>query len=380
MYIQETYIARLATLLVQHSCKVQPGEVVWIESIDVEDKIVEVVIQAVFDAKGIPLISRKSQSLMITLANKYEENGLTLMAQHELNALKDCQCFIGLRAPKNLYENKGISDDKRKILLQHYLKPVHYSYRNHHLRWVYVRIPTNALAQESHMNGQAFMEYYFQAIFQDYQEMKQRMLPLKNLLDLSSSVRITHPNGTDLSFMLSGAGSYISTAEKNVPDGEIFTSPEKESVEGTITFNIPSTYYGQYFPEITLRFEKGKVVWADAGGQTQVLNQLLDTDDGARYIGEFAFGVNHDITAPINDILFDEKMAGSIHFALGNAYPVSDNGNKSAIHWDLILAQSEAYGGGNVFIDDTLIRQNGLFTVPELLPLNSPLSPFQANK
>lgn len=377
MYIQESHIDRLAELLVQHSCNVQRGEVVWIESIDVEDRIVEAVVKAVFDAEGIPLVSRKSQSLMITLANQYDEAGLRLLAQHELNALKDCQCFIGLRAPKNLYENQEISTEKRALLLEHYLKPVHYSYRNHHLRWVYVRIPTDALAQESKISSQAFMEYYFQAIFQDYQEMRQRLVPLKNLLAHPSDVQITHPNGTDLSFKLSAAGTYISSGEKNVPDGEIFTSPEKESVEGRITFNVPSTYYGQHFPEITLQFQKGKVVWVDAGSQTKALEQLLDTDAGARYIGEFAFGVNHSVTTPINDILFDEKMAGSIHFALGNAYPISDNGNKSAIHWDLILAQTEEYGGGNVFIDGQLIRQNGLFTLPELLPLNSPLSPIQ---
>lgn len=377
MYLQESHIERLATLLVQHSCNVLPGEVVWIESIDVDDNIVEAVAKAVTDAKGIPLISRKSQTLMIALAKQYDETGLKLMARHELTALKDCQCFIGLRAPVNLYANQAISEDQRALLLQHYLKPVHYSYRNHHLRWVYVRIPTEALAQESRMSGQAFMDYYFQAMFQDYEEMNQQLVPLKQVIENATEVRITHPNGTDLSFQLSGAGTYISTGEKNLPDGEIFTSPLKESVEGKIIFNVPSTYYGQYFPEITLQFQKGKVVSTDAGRQTQALDQLLDTDDGARYIGEFAFGVNHAVKTPINDILFDEKMAGSIHFALGNAYPVSDNGNKSAIHWDLILAQSKEYGGGNVLIDGQLIRQDGLFVLPELLPLNSPILPTQ---
>lgn len=376
MHIQESHISQLANLLVTHSCKVQPGEVVWIESIDVEDRIVEAVVEAVFDADGIPLVSRKSQSLMISLANRHDEAGLRMMADHELAALKDCHCFIGLRAPENLYANQAITKDQRALLLQYYLKPVHYTYRNHHLRWVYVRIPTEAFAQESRMSGKEFSDYYFRAVFQNYQEMNRQLLPLKRILEDTAEVRITHPNGTDLSFTLSGAGTYISTGGKNIPDGEIFTSPLKKSVEGTITFNIPSTYYGQYFPEITLQFRKGKVVWADAGMQTAALEQLLDTDEGARYIGEFAFGVNHAVTAPINDILFDEKMAGSIHVALGNAYPVSDNGNKSAIHWDLILAQSKEYGGGKVFINGQLIRQDGLFTLPELFPLNSPLSPI----
>ncbi len=171
MYLEESHITRLANLLVQHSCKVQPGEVVWIESIDVEDRIVEAVVKAVFEAKGIPLIIRKSQSLMVILANQYDKEGLMLMAQHELTALQDCHCFIGLRAPKNLYENQEISHEKRSLLLQHYLEPVHYSYRNLHLRWVYVRIPTEALAQESRLSGNVFAKYYFQAIFQDYQEM-----------------------------------------------------------------------------------------------------------------------------------------------------------------------------------------------------------------
>lgn len=370
-----TYYQHIANILVAHSCSVQPGERVLIESIDVDDELTSVVAEAVHKAGGTPFVVKKSQRLMVELGNLHSEGDLDILAEKELILMKKCQCFIGLRAPQNLFESRGLTQESREKVLKYFVTPVHYQYRNKHLRWVYLRIPTKAMAQQAEMPSARFFEYYFTAISVDYASLHSKMLPLQKLLDQTNSVRITHPNGTDLKFRLSGKGTYISAGYKNVPDGEIFTSPYLDSVEGRIVFNIPSTYYGHYFEEVDLEFKSGKVVSASAGSRSSELNSILDIDQGARYIGEFALGVNPNITKPINDILFDEKMQGSIHLALGNAYPISDNGNRSSIHWDLILAQMPEYGGGAVYFDDQLIRQDGVFIPSELSDLNQTLIP-----
>lgn len=366
-----SYYQKIAQTLVWHSCAVQVGERVLIEAIDVDDDLISMVALEVQAAGGVPFVVKKSQRLMVELGNIHETEDLDILAESELLLLKKCACLIGLRAPLNLHESKGLQPEARQRILKHFVSPVHYQYRNKHVRWVYFRVPTQAMAQLSEMPTPQFFEYYFEAMSIDYPSLHQKMIPLQDLIDQTTEVRITHPNGTDLRFKLGGLGSYISAGNKNLPDGEIFTTPLVDSANGHIRFNIPSTYYGHSFDEISLEFKNGKVVGSDAGRFSSQLAEILDTDEGARHLGEFAFGVHPGITTPINDILFDEKMQGSIHLALGNAYPVSDNGNRSAIHWDLILAQSPEYGGGEVYFDDRLIRKDGVFIPSVLADLNS---------
>jgi aminopeptidase len=199
--------------------------------------------------------------------------------------------------------------------------------------------------------------------------MEAAMVPLAELMDRTDRVRILGPDDTDLSFSIKGIASYKSAGFHNIPDGELFTAPVRESVEGRIRYNVPSIYYGTAFSDVCLDFEGGKAVRATAN-DTKRLNELLDQDEGARYVGEFAFGVHPGIVKPMQDILFDEKIAGSIHLAQGNAYDISDNGNRSAIHWDLILLQTPEAGGGEIWFDDRLVSKNGRFVLPELEPLN----------
>lgn len=155
----------------------------------------------------------------------------------------------------------------------------------------------------------------------------------------------------------------------NIPDGEVFTAPVKESVNGTISFNAPTVYEGKRFESIKLHFEKGKITHAESS-DTDALNKILDTDEGARYVGEFAIGVNPYITSPMCDILFDEKIAGSIHFTPGACYDEASNGNQSVIHWDMVFIQTPEYGGGELYFDDVLVRKDGLFVIEELKALN----------
>ena len=174
-----------------------------------------------------------------------------------------------------------------------------------------------------------------------------------------------------MTFSIKGIPAVPCAGECNIPDGEVFTAPVRESVNGTIQYNTPSPYQGTVFNNVKLEFKDGKIVNATADNDIEKLNEIFNTDEGAKFIGEFAIGVNPLIKHPMGDILFDEKIDGSFHFTPGQAYEgEADNGNRSAIHWDLVLIQRPEYGGGSIYFDDVLIRENGRFVIKELECLN----------
>jgi aminopeptidase len=224
------------------------------------------------------------------------------------------------------------------------------------------------MAQQAQMSTEAFAEFFFRVCTLDYAAMIPGMKALKALMDKTDRVEITGP-GTDLRFSIKGIGSVICGGEHNIPDGEVFSCPVKDSVEGHVTFNAPTLNRGIAFDNVRLEFSKGKVIKATANN-TKALNKILDTDAGARFIGEFSLGFNPHILHPMRDILFDEKIAGSFHFTPGQAYDVAGNGNKSAVHWDMVCIQRKDYGGGEVWFDGKLIRKDGLFVPPALQALN----------
>lgn len=231
------------------------------------------------------------------------------------------------------------------------------------LRW-----PTPSMAQQAGMSTEAFESFYFDVCTLDYARMAVALEKLKARMERTEQVRITGP-GTELTFSIDQIPAVVCSGERNIPDGECFTAPVRKSVEGTIAFNTPTLYHGATFQDIVLRFEQGRIVGATSS-RSDRLNEILDTDDGARYIGEFAIGVNPKIRAPMLDILFDEKIAGSFHFTPGQAYEEADNGNRSAIHWDMVMQQDDASGGGEIWFDDEKVRKDGRFTADDLLDLN----------
>lgn len=224
------------------------------------------------------------------------------------------------------------------------------------------------MAQLANTSTEAFEDFYFDVCNLDYSKMDRAQDPLAELMRNTDKVRIVGP-GTDLSFSIKNIGAEKCSGQKNIPDGEVYTAPVRDSVNGTIAYNTPTLYNGVTFENIKFRFENGKIVEA-TGSDTKRLNEILDADEGARYIGEFAIGFNPYILTPMKDILFDEKIAGSLHFTPGQAYDVTDNGNRSSIHWDLVLIQRPEYGGGEIYFDDRLIRKDGIFVIPELAALN----------
>ena len=224
------------------------------------------------------------------------------------------------------------------------------------------------MAQLADMSTESFEDFYFKVCCLDYGKMDRAMDPLKEWMERTDRVHLLAP-GTDLTFSIRGLPAVKCAGKMNIPDGEIYTAPVRESVNGVIAYNTPSVKDGFTFRNIRLTFRNGKIVDA-CGNDAARLNRQLDIDEGARYVGEFAIGVNPHITFPMKDTLFDEKIAGSIHFTPGASYDDCFNGNRSSQHWDLVLIQTPEYGGGEIWFDDVLIRKDGRFVPERLQGLN----------
>lgn len=235
-------------------------------------------------------------------------------------------------------------------------------------KWVLLRYPTPAAAQAAGMSTEAFEDFCLEVCSLDYGRMSVAMDPLVDLMTRTRRVRIVGP-GTDLSFSIEDIPVVKAAGKNNIPDGEVFTAPVRDSVNGTILFNTPSLEDGTTYERVRLVFEDGRVVDSDSS-EPEKLRRLLDTDAGARYLGEFAVGVNPKINRPMKDTLFDEKIGGSLHVACGRAYEDSDNGNRSGLHWDIVAIQTPEWGGGEIWFDDVLVRKDGRFVLPELEGLN----------
>jgi aminopeptidase len=264
----------------------------------------------------------------------------------------------------------GIPADQMRLVGKHYAKPVHFERRVNHTKWVVLRWPSPSMAQLAQMSTEDFERFYFDVCLVDYAKMDRDVQPLRRRMDAADRVHIKGPGATDLRFSIKGIKSVPCSGDRNIPDGECFTAPVRDSVEGIVQYNAPTIYNGTTFTNVGLEFSKGRVVrcWADQNQKE--LEAIFDTDDGARYIGEFAIGFNPLILHPMKDILFDEKIAGSFHFTPGRCYEETENGNRSEIHWDLVCIQRPEFGGGTISFDGEVIRRDGLFVTDDLKPLN----------
>lgn len=359
----------LAKNLVTYSCRIGKGEKVLIESIGEDPKLlVKALVKEVYAVGGYPFVTIKDQSVTRELLKGIDKTQAELMAKYELERMKDMDAYIAIRGSENSSELSDIDSDKMKIYTDYFMRPVHLSERVNNTKWVVLRYPNNSMAQLANTSLETFEDFYYNVCNLDYSKMNKAMDSLTKLLDKTDKVRIVGP-GTDLTFSIKNIPSVKCCGLRNIPDGEVYSAPVRDSINGTISYNTPSVYQGTTFENICFKFENGKIV-AATSNNTEKLNEILDTDDGARYIGEFAIGVNPYILKPMKDTLFDEKIAGSIHFTPGQAYKLADNGNKSAIHWDLVLIQRPDFGGGEIWFDDVLIRKDGIFVIDELEVLN----------
>ena len=358
----------LAGNLVTFSCNVQRGEHVLIENIGGCDELTIELIKKIYRAGGIPFVWELTQRIRREMLLQCSKEQFELMAERDIAFMSKMQCYIGIRGGDNSSELSDVPSDKMRIYQKTYWHPVHSEIRVRKTKWVVLRYPTPSMAQQANCSTQCFEDYYFNVCNLDYSKMDHALDPLKKLMERTDKVRLT-AKGTDITFSIKGIKAIKCAGHMNIPDGEIYTAPVKTSVNGVIQYNTPSLHDGFTYTDIRFVFKDGKIVEASAN-DPEKLSSSLDIDAGARFIGEFAIGVHPYIVAPMKDTLFDEKIAGSIHFTPGNAYDDADNGNRSALHWDLVLIQTKEYGGGEIYFDDVLVRKDGLFVLPELISLN----------
>src|SRR5437588_3387284 len=357
---------KLAKLLVEYSIRLQRNETVLIEAFDIPAEMTVALIRAARKAGGIPLAQTYHTRVNRALALEASDRQLNLTASHELTRMKKMNAYIAIRGSHNVTELADVPPDKMKRIGKK-MRPVQ-DQRVKKTKWVVLRWPTPSMAQLAGISTEAFEDFYFDVCTLNYRKLLPGMKTLKRLMEATDCVQIIGP-ATDLVFSVKGIPAVICGGDSNIPEGEDFTSPEKQSVEGHVTFNAPSIYQGTAFDGIRLEFKNGKIVDATSN-ETQKLNKILDSDPGARYIGEFSLGFNPRVFHPMRDILFDEKIAGSFHFTPGQAYEEADNGNRSQVHWDMVSIQRPDYGGGEIYFDGKLIRKNGEFLPKQLRSLN----------
>jgi aminopeptidase len=357
---------KLAKLLVDYSTALQKGDKVLIDAIDIPDEFTVELMRAARRAGATPLVEVRHGRITREVLRGTDESHASLVRDLEMFRMKRVDAYIALRGSPNINEASDVPGD-RMSLYSRILRPL-LNYRVNKTRWVVLRWPTPSMAQAAGMSTEAFENFYFDVCTMNYPRMARAMFPLERRMKKADRVRLKGP-GTDLRFSIKGIGAKMCKGDRNIPDGEVFSCPVKHSVNGTIQFNTPTIYSGTRFENVRLEFKDGKIVTATSNN-TKRLIEILDTDAGARYVGEFSLGFNPHIQTPMCDILFDEKIAGSLHFTPGQAYEECDNGNRSAVHWDMVLIQRPEWGGGEIWFDDELIRKNGRFLPNDLKPLN----------
>lgn len=360
---------KLADVLVNYSCEVKQGDKVFIEAVDIPHPFTNELIRLVRTAGGIPLLKLDSNEIRRSMLLNGTEEGWSVLSKTEQDLMSQAQCYIGIRGSFNVSEMSDVPRDKQDLYERLFFRPVHLDIRVPKTRWVVLRWPTPSMAQQAEMSTSAFEDYFFHVCTLDYRKMDKAMQPLIHRLSQTDEVRIIGPGDTNLSFSVKDIPVRGCSGHRNIPDGEVFTAPIKTSVQGVIHYNAPSIYRGETHQNVRFEFKDGKIVHATSSN-TEKLNEVLDSDEGARYIGEFAIGFNPYCVKPMKDILFDEKIAGSIHFTPGNCYEDTDNGNRSAIHWDLVLMQTPEKGGGEIYFDGRLVRKDGIFVDKDLAGLN----------
>jgi aminopeptidase len=357
---------KLAKLLVEYSIQLKRNENVLIEAFDTPDEMTIAVIRAARKVGGVPFVQTYHARVNRALALEASDRQLNLLASHELARMKKIDAYIAVRGSNNITELSDVPAEKMKLIARK-MRPVQ-DQRVRKTKWVVLRWPSPSMAQLAGMSTEAFEDFYFDVCTLEYRKLQPGMKALKRLMEKTDRVEIKGPD-TDLRFNIKGIPAVICGGDRNIPDGEVFSAPVKDSVQGHVTFNAPTIYQGISFDGIRLEFKDGKIVDATSN-ETTKLNKILDSDPGARYIGEFSLGFNPRVLQPMRDILFDEKIAGSFHFTPGQAYDEADNGNRSQVHWDMVSIQRPEYGGGEIYFDGKLIRRDGEFLPKQLRSLN----------
>ena len=367
MFNKVTQEQVLAEKLVNYSCSVKKGEKVLITYSDTSNSFIESLIEEITKVGAIPLVYRLDKRIKRRLLLNSSEEMFNYYREMVAPIMQSCDAVILIGGSQNDFELSDVPSSTFSKYSRLYVEPIHFKIRCNK-KWVLLRYPTYSFAQSSRMSSEQFAQFFFKVCTLDYATMDKKMEPLKELMEHTDKVRIETPT-THLEFSIKGLPAIKCSGQCNIPDGELYTAPVKDSINGTIVFNVPAVNNGVEFNNIRLTFENGKIVDFDCNDKEK-FREILDTDDGSRYMGEFSFGLNPYCVTSVKDILFDEKMSSSIHMAIGSSYDDCYNGNKSAIHLDLIQSHTPENGGGKIYFDDKLIYEDGKFILPNLVALN----------
>ncbi len=361
----------LAEQLMHYSLEIQPAELLYLEVKGTDAlALARDIVSVTTEAGAIPVLIYHDEGIMRGFWHGANEAQMKGYGAAHLELMKRADTFLSIRGSDNPFDLQGVSSEQMSVMGKHFMTPVHMEQRLNHTRWCVLRYPNSAMAVMARRNQLEFMDFFYDVCCLDYQRLSQAMDPLKALLDEAREVHIEGP-GTDLRFSIEGLPAVKCDGHRNIPDGEVYTAPVRDSVQGTITYNTGSIQQGDLYDGVGLTFEAGRIVEATCQqGDPKRLSEIFAQDEGASYVGEFAFGLNPHIQQAMQDTLFDEKIGGSIHFTPGNAYATADNGNRSELHWDLVLMQTPEHGGGVISVDGREIRRDGRFVVDELAALN----------
>ncbi|WNC13655.1 aminopeptidase [Brevibacillus brevis] len=364
--MRDERIAKIANQLLDYSLNVQPGEHIMIMVHDEGEPLAVELVKQLYRKGAYPQVRFVKPKVQREWLKGLSTEQLDQLVSWEESMWMGIHGYIGIHGETNASELSDVPEEKSRLYGEAFQSIFHHV--DNHIKGIRINYPTAALAQKANMSTEAFEDFYFDVCSFDYRKLEKACRPLHALMEQTERVRIVGP-GTDLTFSIKGIGTKIAAGKRNMPDGEVYTAPMRDSIQGTISYNTPSPYKGTLFENVRLVFRDGKIVEATAN-HPEKLRQILDSDEGARYTGEFAIGVHPHILHPMGDILFDEKIAGSFHLTPGRAYEETDNGNRSTIHWDLVSIQRPEYGGGEIWFDDRLIRKDGLFVHEALMGLN----------
>ncbi len=368
--MKDPRLERLAEILLDHSCRISAGEKLLIEAFDLpEPALVCRLVELAAQRGAEPFVSWKNNSILRSLYRTGSEDTLRQAGEFESAVMERMDAYIGVRGAANGAQFSDVPPEKMGMYQKLWWDPVHSKIRVPKTKWVVLRYPTHSMAQSANMSTEAFEDFYFDVCTADYEQMAHDQQPLVKRMEAADRVRLVAP-GTDLEFSIRDMPVRPCHGQRNIPDGECFTAPIRDSAHGVIRYNTPSLYQGTVFEGIEFEFRAGKIVRATCANEPERLNAILDSDEGARYLGEWSLGCNNRVRRPMLDTLFDEKIGGSFHLTPGNAYDEADNGNRSCVHWDLVLIQTPEYGGGEVWFDGELIRKDGRFLPEDLEGLN----------
>ncbi|MDX1637147.1 MAG: aminopeptidase [Balneolaceae bacterium] len=354
---------KLAKKILRFSCELEKGQNVMLQLIGLNGiGLLRALVEEVRSMEAHPFVQIEDTEIQRVLVEQGDQAFWQNQADvDQLPLMKQMDAFVGIRAAQNIYEQSEVDKKANKAYSDHFLKPVHFQERVNNTSWVVLRYPSEAFAMNARMPTRTFHEFYYNACLLDYSKLHEAMKPLEERLRNTDMIRLKG-EGTDIEFSVKDQNWIPCYGKRNIPDGELFSSPILSSVDGHITY-AASVYQGKPFEYVRLDVRDGVVIDFDSSNN-EALEEILDTDAGARQFGEFSFGLNPVIKEPMYDILFDEKIYGSNHLTLGNDYEDAPNGNESSIHWDLVCI------GADVYLDGEKVREGRTFVTDDLQGLN----------